>query len=454
MKKILLTGFVALSALATAQYSWIPQGTHLSTSFAVQTISIIDADNVWISVYDGSGAQTYPKVLAKTTNGGTTWTPQNVTGLTNQTGVMISDVAAIDAQTAFIVTAPTGTNPAGNGIYKTTNGGTSWTQQTAYSNASFANQIYFWNANEGFSAGDPVPVGGNFEIYRTVNGGTNWTPVTGPAAGDPDEYGYNADNKYVLGDHVWIGTSRGRLLHTANRGVTWDMISTPVQDYGGNIVAGSSGTFAWKDANNGICIAVDGGGTSVVMYYTDDAGGTWNPMDDLGLNGTWYWGDIAHVPGTNTYVTTGANPNGDDTWMGSAYSTDGGITWVSMGDEGQQRGTVSFLNNSTGWAGQFSDGPTGVTGILKFNGSFPLMAVKDVATKSNLQIYPNPTSDIVNISSNNEVKSITIYDMSGKMVKTYAGAKEINISSLAKGNYVLQAHYANGGVENTKLIKK
>jgi hypothetical protein len=444
MKKILLSLALLSLSLGTNAQSWVDQGTKLAQYYYPSVISIVDANTVWIDASDGSGGGAYPKVISKTTNG-STWTATNITGLTSSSTATVSDISAVDANTAFIVTAPS-SGTAGNGIYKTTNGGTSWTKQTGYSTASFANQIQFWDANNGWTAGDPV--GGKFEMYKTSNGGTTWTAVAGAPSQIGDEYSYNKNNKYIVGDNIWIGTSIGRLLHSTDRGTTWSANYTPVLDFAGNIIEGSSGTFAFKDGNNGLLIAVDSD-VEAVLYSTTDGGVTWLPVD---TTGTWYFGDITYVPGTtDTYVSTGIYVD-DTSVQGSAYSKDGGKTWVSI-DAGLQRGTVKFLNPTTGWAGQFSDGPAGVEGILKFNGDLSL-AVNEASAKSNLKVFPNPAVDVVNLTSNKEVKSVTIYDLSGKKVKSTTDTKQINVSSLAKGTYILQANYGNGGVENTKIIKK
>ncbi len=444
MKKFLLSlALISLSVEVNAQ-SWVDQATNLTLYYYPRVISIVDANTVWIDVNDGSGGGTYPKVIAKTTDG-STWTATNITGLTSSSTATVSDISAIDANTAFIVTAPS-TGTAGNGIYKTTNGGTSWTKQTGYSASSFANQIHFWDANNGWTAGDPVD--GKFEMYKTSNGGTTWTEVSGAPAQIDAEYSYNKNNKYIVGDNIWIGTSLGRLLRSSDRGTTWEASYTPVLDYGGNIVTGSSGTFAFKDANNGLLIAIDNY-VDAVLYSTTDGGANWDPIE---TTGTWYFGDVNYVPGTeNTYVTTGIYTD-DEGVQGSAYSKDGGLNWVSI-DAGIQRGSVKFLNPTTGWAGYFSDGSGGTQGILKFSGDLSL-AVNEASVKSNLKVYPNPAVDVINLSADKEIKSVTIFDISGKKVKSSTETKQINVSSLAKGTYILQAHYGNGVVENTKIIKK
>lgn len=449
MKKLLLTGFALVSMMSQAQ-SWVDQGTKFPTNFGVDEIKIVDANTVWAFAYDGSGAGTYPKIVTRTTNGGTTWTAANITG--PGSNALISDIAAVDANTAWVITAPYTSGTNANRIWKTTDGGATWAQQTSvgFAAASFGNQIYFWDANNGWACGDPI-ADGKFEMYKTSNGGATWTAVPGRPAAEGD-YSYVA-LKEVVGDNIWFGTDLGRILHSTDRGNTWTANVSPVIDFGGVTTAGSSGVMAFKDGSNGLLIAIDGAGsaatTTAGLYKTTDGGANWEPVE---TTGTWYFGDITYVPGTeNTYVSTGIN-SGNAGFMGSAYSTDGGVTWTSI-DAGLQRGKVQFLNPTTGWAGYFSDGTSGSKGILKFNGNLSL-GVSDNAVKNNLKVYPNPAVDVVKVSADKKIENITVIDMTGKKVKSFKAANEINVSSLAKGTYILQVYYGGGAVENTKLIKK
>lgn len=458
MKKLLLTGFALVAVLAQAQNSWVPQGTKFDASFGVDEMVIVDANTVWINAYDGSSAGTYPKAVSRTVNGGTSWTANNVSG--PGTNSLASDLAAVDANTAWLATAGTSGSPNSNAIWKTTNGGSSWTRQTiGYTGASFTNIVYFWDANTGFTAGDPKGTG--FEAYRTTNGGTTWTAVTGLPAptsigGTTGEYGLTGA-KAVSGNHIWFGTSKGRIFHSPDKGVSWTANFSPALDFGagpdGGGVAGSFAKMAFKDGNNGILIAVDGS-VNATMYTTTDGGATWG--DPMTPTGTWFFGDITYVPGTaNTYVTTGANPNAAQ-GTGSAYSTDGGLSWTVIDNipaiDGGQRGKVKFFNATTGWAGFFSDGPTGSEGIFKFSGNLAL-ATSETAVKSNLKVYPNPATDVVNVTSNKKIESVNIIDLAGKRVDGAQGS-QINVSKLPKGTYILQVYYGGGAVENTKLIKK
>lgn len=442
MKKIYFLAIALTGMLANAQ-AWNPQATNWPTSWGVDEISIADANTVWMTAYDGTGGGTYPKDFTKTTDGGSTWVAMTAEEIPS--GALLSDISAIDGNTAYLITAPSSGGATNNGIWKTTDGGTNWTKYAGgifTASASFANHIYFWDANNGYSGGDPVA--GKFEMYRTTDGGATWTVLSGaPAPQNADEFTY-VGMKDVVGDNIWLGSSTGRILRSTDRGTTWEAFVSPAIDFGGAVTTGSSADFAFSDGSNGLLITNDNG--SVFIYKTTDGGATW---EDIVPEGVWYPGDITHVPGTaSTFVSSGINSAAP---MGSSYSTDGGMTWTEI-DNGEQRGRLEFLNGTTGWCGQFSDGPGGSIGVLKFDGNLS-MAVSDVNAKSNLQVYPNPSSSVINFTAKNEIVQVNVIDLTGKLVSQTKGAK-VNVSSLPAGVYVAQVKYANGGVENTKVVVK
>lgn len=81
------------------------------------------------------------------------------------------------------------------------------------------------------------------------------------------------------------------------------------------------------------------------------------------------------------------------------------------------------------------------------------LAVDDL-NKSNVSVYPNPFTDVVNISDIKGVKSINIVDVSGRTVKTLAPAAELNLGHLKSGMYFVNLQYADGSVKTVKSIKK
>jgi hypothetical protein len=66
-------------------------------------------------------------------------------------------------------------------------------------------------------------------------------------------------------------------------------------------------------------------------------------------------------------------------------------------------------------------------------------------------IYPNPAFENLTIEIENELKSVEIYSLLGQKVMT-ATAKNVNISSLSKGIYMVRIEDKNKAVSTKKLI--
>lgn len=81
---------------------------------------------------------------------------------------IINGVFFIDENTGWIV------GSVGNKIMKTTDGGTTWTEQYQ----SGGNAVQFIDANKGWVAV------GDGTILRTTDGGTTWVEVYGSGGGD------------------------------------------------------------------------------------------------------------------------------------------------------------------------------------------------------------------------------------------------------------------------------
>jgi hypothetical protein len=66
---------------------------------------------------------------------------------------------------------------------------------------------------------------------------------------------------------------------------------------------------------------------------------------------------------------------------------------------------------------------------------------------SNISIYPNPAQNVVNISSDVNMKTVRIVNYTGQVVyneNAFSNSLSINISNLAKGIYVIQFETASG----------
>lgn len=434
MKKLLYV-LLMVPFMSNAQF-WTEKATTFATaSRGVNCISIVDANNVWVKVVDGSAtASQTVKEFAKSTDGGNTWTSGSI-GLGIGTGGLgIGNISAISATTAWVSAFPATGNLGG--IWKTTNGGTSWTKQTTASfntgTDSFTNLVHFFDANNGVCQGDPAS--GYFEIYTTTDGGTTWTRV--PSANIPlplagGEYGYT-NNFEVVGSTIWFGTSSGRLYKSSDMGLNWTVAQTPSTDFGG---ATGGGNYTFKDVNNGLLLLDDGN-----LYKTVDGGATWTPQ---AFTGPVFTNDITYVPGTSQVVCTGGT--------GSAYSLDNGLTWTSI--DNLQHLQVEFLNSTVGFTGGFNASAT-VGGISKYTGT---VLPRQTFETEGFAVYPNPINDTFSIQNGNNitVTGLTISDINGRTVKNInvnAIENQINISDLNSGVYFLNITSEKGSATK-KIIK-
>lgn len=102
--------------------------------------------------------------------------------------------------------------------------------------------------------------------------------------------------------------------------------------------------------------------------------------------------------------------------------------------------------------------------IFKDNGKFGAQAtymldvntpagVEDVAMESTT-VYPNPATDVLNISTTNNVQRVEIFNMQGQLVKAENGTvNHISVKDLANGLYTVKLTTDNG-TSMHKIIKK
>ena len=73
--------------------------------------------------------------------------------------------------------------------------------------------------------------------------------------------------------------------------------------------------------------------------------------------------------------------------------------------------------------------------------------------QSEVILYPNPASDIVNCISDQEIEEIKVFSLSGLCLKTILNSNEIDISQFKSGVYLIQLK-TNSGIEVQKLLKQ
>jgi subtilisin family serine protease/photosystem II stability/assembly factor-like uncharacterized protein len=404
------TYFILVGQSTTlGESAWEEQNTHFTTQYrASYNIEIVDPQNVWFTTMNGTDGTT-ARDFGVTNDGGTTWVPKT---FSYDAQWMPGDISAISGTTAWTANYSGETN--GNGaIFKTTDGGDTWTRQgeELYQNsASFLNVIHFFNENEGYAQGDPVS--GNFEIFRTTDGGETWTAVSAPAAQSSEASTVGLD--WAIGDIAWFGTNKGRIYKTTDKGATWTVLSTGVSKM--------ISEMSWADEMNGAVTVLDynqtTGQTSNWQFLrTTDGGQTWNAVNVADS----YFSSFCLVPGTpGMIVITKSASALEDNF--SAYSTDWGTTWEML-DDSIQYVRVQMHDINTGWAGGFNwDEDNG--GIYKWRGinmglhftSLPVTNVDEEAEYTYTIVAENETANPITITMTTGPEWLTLAQVEGEYV--------------------------------------
>lgn len=376
MKKQLLSIFAAVAVSTvfaqTASPSWsISQNAAFTnTAAGIRIIDAVDANVVWLTGFDGTAPSRNYSWFSRTTNGGTTFTAGTIFADTNN--YVIANMEGVDANTAWVCAFQHGApysvaNPGGGGIFKTTNGGTSWVNMAPLgmltnTAQSFADFVSFLTPSVGIFVGDPV--GGSYEIWRTTSGGNSWTQV--PAAAIPapvNSTEFAITNLYCKqgNSNLWFGTNAGRVYRTTDGGSSWAVSQ----------VAAPTSTItqlAFTTPSVGLVYAYNG--TTTELWNTNDGGVTWAQVSpvpaNMGLS------DVKAIPGTNIYVSA----DGSQTAPFISYSSNNGATWTDFGSTGIQYLTLDFANPTSGWVGSFSDITTAsLGGIWKYSGTLTATGV-------------------------------------------------------------------------------
>ncbi|MEZ4985062.1 MAG: T9SS type A sorting domain-containing protein [Saprospiraceae bacterium] len=63
-----------------------------------------------------------------------------------------------------------------------------------------------------------------------------------------------------------------------------------------------------------------------------------------------------------------------------------------------------------------------------------------IAVVADIQIYPNPAVDYIQVTDNSEVRKVVLYNLAGRSVKnfTYQAGERYFIGDLPKGMYLVQ----------------
>lgn len=388
---------------------WVASGT-VTISGSYPSVSVVSPTVAW--VVGGSNSP----VIYRTTDGGTTWTSVPTTGLPVKA---LMCVWALSDQIAYVGDGgdAQGTTGGDAAVSVTTNGGTSWTQLfNTGGSAGFFNGIVFsrLNPNYGFAESDPSAGSGNpYYVQKTTNGGANWTLINPP--GIPGNA--SAQNSLCMVDDQFFGfglNSSAVVYLTSNGGTNW--FSSPLNLTGSSLFTSA---LAFSD-NKQIGVAALSTSHPSISRSTN-GGVTWAAIN-LGGSGSTTNSALKWINGTNTVFFLGQVSTASKFYM----STNAGQNWTAMTSAGSNFFHFDFVRVGTTVTG-FATCVGGA--IYKLTQTVTLVNNGNnvIPTEYKLeQNYPNPFNPSTTISFSiprQEFVTLKVYNAAGKEVASLVNKK-------------------------------
>lgn len=328
--------------------TWTPMTDQLPT-LGVSDI-VIDPNNtntIYIATGDRDAGDTYAVGVMKSTDGGITW---NNTGMNwNITQARtVNRLIMHPANSQILIAA------CSNGIWRTTNGGTTWTQtQTSGDHKDM--EMNPNNADTIYAASSNV-------IRRSVNNGVTWTTMATVSGVNRIEFAVSPANSSYVYALCSKSSDNGfhSLRRSTDRGATWTVMSTSPNIFGWNTTGSDSGGQGWYDISLAVSPTnanwIIAGGVN--QWHSTNGGTNWT------MNAHWYGGggkpyvhaDI-HVlhfePGSSSIIYS-MNDGG------IFRTTNTGTTWTDLSSGLSIAMMYGISNNpavsTTVWAGHQDNG--------------------------------------------------------------------------------------------------
>jgi len=253
---------------------------------------------------------TFPHIIT-TNDGGATWTSRRPA--LNSAGYNGGGIKAVLALNSNVLCAV-----GANGFLKSTDGGVTWSRSELVIGAvsQAVNGIHFKDLNIGYAIGYHGFNSGYQGVYKTTNGGTTWTKILATPVGQPKALSFAPSNNVAYFTH---STSTDNVLYKSiDGGDTWTDISAnlPADGFGVNQV--------WAIDDNIVFVIMSYTGNDAKILRSTDGGTTWTAVNTLGraYSALYFIDENIGVASGHLIIDPSTSNNG------YFRTTDGGTTWT------------------------------------------------------------------------------------------------------------------------------
>lgn len=237
---------------------------------------------------------------------------------------------------------------------------------------------------------------------------------------------------------------------------------------GGTPATGSTGTSSYW-VEDGFLNSGTTGAIRYNSYSTGRAGWFKTPVFNLSAGGY----RVKFNYGLTNYAETTPGTLGSDDVVQFLVSQDGGTTWTVLQTWNAANSPSNTSNNysldltgyvsaNTMFAFYANDGSVDDPNDVDFSvdnfiiePTSTMGTVETKGNKNNIKAYPNPFADVLNISDISNVKSVSVMDVAGRLVKTIdTPSSALHLGELKSGLYLVVLTMKDGSRQTIKAIKK
>jgi hypothetical protein len=298
----------ALDIAGIGRFGWVERGpVNIGGRTRSLVINPANTSEMWAGAVGGG--------VWHSTNSGVDWSPVN-----DRMGNLAVCSLALVPGTPVTLYAGTGEGfyngdaVVGNGVYKSTDGGATFTRLAATSTWSYVNRIVVSPSNPQIVLAATRSPGG---IQRSIDGGATWTQVRSATACMQVLFDPNDAQKLVADVYE---SSVHRVVYSTNGGASWTNAASGL--------VGQSGTggrieLCYANSVPGMVYAscgTDGG----LIWRSTDGGANWTVRTPVGSGSgaSWYYNTLWVDPTDANFLVTGA--------YHLHKSTDGGVTLAQI----------------------------------------------------------------------------------------------------------------------------
>jgi photosystem II stability/assembly factor-like uncharacterized protein len=334
--------------------SWT--GLATGTSADLTRLQVLDPDTLMVLGGDGC-------VLRRSDDAGATFHKVFIIVEQNCAG-QVDAFTFVDRQTGYLLIR-------GGNVYRTTDGGQTFSRQTAVPGTESSNNpngnravdIAFTSADNGIVFVQP-PNNGPAIAFSTTDAGNSWKPIDDVAPGNVRRVWFlDSQNGFAVGQNTLLATSDGGKVWKSRPGAAnQDLTSIRCIDVNTCLLTTAKGDKLLRTTDGGETVTEITPSSQAIFAAAFDsatrvaavgAAGTTVLSDDGGVNYT----PISKNLDEPVYTRLRPGPDAMTVWAVGrgngqlAYSKDGGVTWNQDGvPTSRNMADVSFASASTGFA--------------------------------------------------------------------------------------------------------